>query len=83
MIVGLFVYKAKDVVYVKKYVDRKALVDVGLKITNMVYQEAKEELFRMIPYDFGYPSITTYTEYDIERNRQVTLVEGIPRPKKR
>lgn len=83
MIVGLFIYKATGVVYVKKHVDRDALLDSGGNLTEMVYSDAEEELFRATPYDFGYLAIITYMDYEIDYNRYVVLVEGVPRPEKR
>jgi hypothetical protein len=51
-------------------------------MVKLAYDEAKEELFRLIPYDFGFLSVVTYSDYDIDRNRYGILVEGIPEPQK-
>lgn len=78
----LLVYKPQHVVYVKKYIDRDAILDAGTKLTELVYQDSKKELAESIPYDFGFISITSFVDYDIDFNRYVLLVEGVPKPLK-
>jgi hypothetical protein len=78
----LLFYKTKHVVYVKKYIDRAAMNASYVNMVKLAYDEAKEELFRLIPYDFGFLFVGTYSDYDIDFNRYGILVEGIPRPQK-
>lgn len=78
----ILVYKPKHVIYVKKYIDRDAVLAVGVNLTEVVYEDAKKELFESIPYDFGLISITTLTDYEIDFNRYLLLVEGVPKPAK-
>lgn len=75
----LLFYKPNEVVYVKKYIDRDAILDVGIDLTKSAYEDAKAELFKSIPYDFGLISITSFTDYDIAYNRYGFLVEGVPK----
>lgn len=76
----LLIYRPRHVVYVKKYMDRDAILDVGKKITEKAYEDSKKELFESIPYDFGLISITSFVDYEIDFNRYLLLVEGVPKP---
>jgi hypothetical protein len=78
----LLFYKTGHMVYVRKLVDREAIERSYVNLMSLACEDAKEELFRAIPYDFGFMFIETYSDYDIDFNRYRLLVEGIPIPKK-
>lgn len=75
-------YKSKQMLFVKKHIDRDALVDVGVNLTTMVYDEATKELFQSIPYDFIFRSVETLTYYDIDYNRYCLVTQGMPTKEK-
>lgn len=77
----LFFYKTGGMVYVQKWVSQDAVDLVTFDLIRLTYDEAKEELFNSIPYDFGFMFVETYNDFDIDRNQHRLLVEGMPRPK--
>lgn len=76
----IFFYKIDHMVYVKRLVDRDAMVMSNMNLFRLAIEDSKDELYRSIPYDFGFMLVETYSDYDIDYNRYRILVEGIPRP---
>lgn len=74
----LLFYKTGQTVYVKKWISQNAIDLVTFDLIRLAYDEAKEEFFRSIPYDFGFLYFETFNDFDIDRDQHRIIIEGTP-----
>lgn len=70
-------YREGEMVYVKQYITPDQVIDNPF-IYSTVTQLLSVKLNKLVPFDFGFYSVETFHEYDIDFNREGFIMEGLP-----
>lgn len=76
----LFIYQKKALVFSQTWVYRDAILDSVFDIVEMIREKLNDDLWSQIPYDFGFFSLVTHQDYEIDYDRYRMTIEGHPVP---
>lgn len=83
VVLGILFYKPNSMVYYRIRTPRDAAELMGDNYyfwAHNVRNTAFNKLIESVPPDFGFGSISSYVDYDIDHNEEVYTIEGVAVP---